>query len=198
MLIQLSQTRLSHLILQYVFPAPVLSRQRFFNFVPWLCRQDRIYCKVWRSTQITLSRKLLIGSKVLVVLAITLAPLCFARTEAAQPQKPAERAIEKPKVTLKSNQVKSSPTQVAHGQKLFERLTCAGCHPNGGNTLHPYRPLKGAGFLTRYKEDGQIEHLIRKGVPTAGMPAFSKAQLNDKDMTDLIAFIRSLTPDSKK
>src|SRR5688572_28581440 len=47
--------------------------------------------------------------------------------------------------------------QVARGKKLFERLTCAGCHPNGDNTLHPYRPLKGPGFLARYKEDGKIE-----------------------------------------
>lgn len=87
---------------------------------------------------------------------------------------------------------------VAHGKKLFERLTCAGCHPNGENSLHPYRPLKGPGFLARYKEDGKIEHLVRTGVPRAGMPSFGKAQVNDKDMKDLIAYIRSLTPVSKK
>lgn len=88
--------------------------------------------------------------------------------------------------------------QVAHGKKLFERLTCAGCHPNGDNTLHPYRPLKGPGFLARYKEDGKIELIIRAGVPRAGMPSFSKAQVGEKDMKDLIAYIRSLTPSSKK
>lgn len=91
-----------------------------------------------------------------------------------------------------------SLTQIAHGKKLFERLTCAGCHPSGGNTLHPYRPLKGPEFLSRYKEDGQIEKLIRAGVARAGMPAFSKTQVNDKDMKDLIAFIRSMTPSTNK
>jgi len=30
------------------------------------------------------------------------------------------------------------------------------------------------------------------------MPPFNKAQLSDKDMKDLVAFIRSLTPNSKK
>jgi len=91
-----------------------------------------------------------------------------------------------------------SPNQVARGKKLFERLTCAGCHPNGENTLHPYRPLKGSGFLSRYKEDKQIELLIRTGVARAGMPAFSKIQISDNDMKDLISFVRSLTPKTKK
>ena len=87
---------------------------------------------------------------------------------------------------------------VAHGKKLFEKLTCAGCHPNGENSLHPYRPLKGPGFMARYKEDGKIDQLIRSGVPRAGMPSFGKAQVSDKDMKDLIAYIRSLTSISKK
>ncbi|MCC7529123.1 MAG: cytochrome c [Candidatus Melainabacteria bacterium] len=90
------------------------------------------------------------------------------------------------------------PNSVTHGKKLFERLTCAGCHPDGLNTLHPYRPIKGPGFLVRFKEDGKIERLIRTGVPRAGMPSFSKAQLGEEDMKDLIAYIRSLTPISKK
>ena len=89
-------------------------------------------------------------------------------------------------------------SSVAHGKKLFEQLTCAGCHPNGSNTLHPYRPIKGPGFLARFKEDQKIERLIMVGVQRAGMPSFSKAQLGEKDMKDLISYIRSLTPISKK
>jgi mono/diheme cytochrome c family protein len=93
---------------------------------------------------------------------------------------------------------KSVADKIANGKKLFDKLTCSGCHPNGENSLHPYRPLKGPGFLARYKEDGQIEGLIRTGVLKAGMPSFSKARLNDKDMKDLIAYIRSLTPTTLK
>lgn len=104
----------------------------------------------------------------------------------------------KPKVAPSVKKVSvSANNQVASGRKLFEKLTCAGCHPSGGNTLHPYRPLKGPGFLARYKEDRQIDHLIRTGVARAGMPAFNKSQLSDKDMKDLIVFIRSLTPTKK-
>ena len=93
---------------------------------------------------------------------------------------------------------KVNPEKIANGKKLFERLTCSGCHPNGENSLHPYRPLKGPGFLERYKEDGQIEHLIRTGVLKAGMPSFSKLRLSDAEMKDLIAYIRSLTAPSAK
>lgn len=104
-----------------------------------------------------------------------------------------------PKETPSPKKVQAiSNTGVAHGKILFEKLTCAGCHPNGENSLHPYRPLKGPGFLSRYKDDNQIERLIRTGVARAGMPSFGKAQVNDKDMKDLIAYIRSLTPASKK
>lgn len=93
---------------------------------------------------------------------------------------------------------KVTPEKIANGKQLFERLTCAGCHPNGENSLHPYRPLKGPGFLDRYKEDRQIEHLIRTGVLKAGMPSFSKLRLSDSEMKDLVAYIRSLTPPTAK
>lgn len=98
----------------------------------------------------------------------------------------------------KPKSAKPSPDKIARGKFLFNKLTCSGCHPNGENSLHPYRPLKGPGFLARYKEDGQIEQLIRTGVLKAGMPSFSKARVDDNDMTDLIAYIRSLTPASAK
>lgn len=98
----------------------------------------------------------------------------------------------------KPKSAQPSPDKIARGKFLFDKLTCSGCHPNGENSLHPYRPLKGPGFLARYKEDGQIEQLIRTGVLKAGMPSFSKARVDDNDMTDLIAYIRSLTPVSAK
>jgi mono/diheme cytochrome c family protein len=93
---------------------------------------------------------------------------------------------------------KVSSGDASKGKILFEKMTCAGCHPAGGNVLHPYRPLKGPQFLARYKEDKQIEALIRTGVPRAGMPSFSKAQLNDAQVKDLISYVRTFTPDAKK
>lgn len=106
-------------------------------------------------------------------------------------------------VTQSTKMAPKVPTKVSaiateKGRVLFEKLTCAGCHPAGGNALHPYRPLKGPQFAARYKDDKQIQALIRAGVPRAGMPSFSKAQLNDSQMQDLITYIRSFTPDAKK
>ncbi len=134
---------------------------------------------------------LFLTQKALAILPFALAlstVVCAAKPVTVQP---------KNVPTQKKVQVESF-TRIAHGRKLFERRTCAVCHPNGENTLHPYRPLKGPEFLARYKEDTQIEQLIRTGVPRAGMPSFSKAQLSDKDMKDLIAYIRSFTSSSKK
>lgn len=83
---------------------------------------------------------------------------------------------------------------IARGSAIFERATCAGCHPAGGNSLHPSRPLKGKAFRARYKDDSSIEHVIRQGVPNTGMPGFGKDQINDRDMRDLLAYLKSLTP----
>ena len=127
-----------------------------------------------------------------MVVSLFLVPVSAEKTVTVKAKTDSVKTASSQKVSV------GSLTQIAHGKKLFERLTCVGCHPSGGNTLHPYRPLKGPGFLARYKEDGQIEKLIRTGVARAGMPAFSKTQVNDKEMKDLIAFIRSMTPSTKK
>lgn len=90
------------------------------------------------------------------------------------------------------------PKQIKNGARIFERATCSGCHPGGGNSLHPNRPLKGAGFMARYKTDTAIEKVIRSGISNTGMPSFGKAQINDKEMKDLIVFIRSLSSKATK
>ncbi|MBX9669995.1 MAG: cytochrome c [Candidatus Obscuribacterales bacterium] len=80
------------------------------------------------------------------------------------------------------------------GQNIFETLTCVDCHKGGGNSVHPSRPLKGESFLKRYPKDSKIEKLIRSGVAGASMPSFGTDVINEGDMKDLIAYIRSLTP----
>lgn len=91
-----------------------------------------------------------------------------------------------------------SKEAIARGKKVFERATCAGCHPNGGNSLHPSRPLKGPLFLSRYKDDAEIVKVVRKGVPNTGMPSFDTSQINDSDMLDLVAYIKSLSASAVK
>jgi mono/diheme cytochrome c family protein len=90
----------------------------------------------------------------------------------------------------------SSSGDAKKGQEIFESLTCVECHKGGGNSVHPSRPLKGESFLKRYPNDDKIEKTIRKGVPGASMPGFGKDIINDEQMKDLIAYLRSLTPAS--
>jgi mono/diheme cytochrome c family protein len=88
--------------------------------------------------------------------------------------------------------------QLALGKKVFERASCEGCHQNGNNVLHPNRPIKGAKFAARYKDDSVLEQVIRHGCPSAGMPPSGKHVINDKEMKALIAYIRSFTPKNAK
>jgi mono/diheme cytochrome c family protein len=88
--------------------------------------------------------------------------------------------------------------QLALGKRVFQRASCEGCHQDGNNTLHPDRPIKGAKFATRYKDDSVLEQVIRHGFPSAGMPPSGKHVINDKEMKALIAYIRSFTPKNAK
>jgi mono/diheme cytochrome c family protein len=87
------------------------------------------------------------------------------------------------------------------GQKggvVFEKMQCFTCHPGGGNLINPSRPLKGKAFNKKFPEDGRITDIIRNGNPGTAMPAYSTDRLSDPDLNDLIAYIRSLTPATKK
>ena len=59
--------------------------------------------------------------------------------------------------------------------------------------MHPSKVLKGEKFASRYKKDCDIVKVIRSSVPDTGMPSFSKQQLSDAEVKDIIAYIRSLT-----
>lgn len=83
---------------------------------------------------------------------------------------------------------------VARGKVLFEKATCAGCHPGGNNMLFPTRPIKGPEFQAKYKTDQQLADTIRVGFRESGMPSFPKEKISDKDLKDLISYVRSLTP----
>ena len=93
-----------------------------------------------------------------------------------------------------SSQAAPSQDDLVAGKKLFERSSCAGCHPGGTNLLHPNQPLKGKGFQAKYKDDASIAKVVRSGVANSGMPAFSQARLSDPDLKQIIAYVRSLTP----
>jgi len=83
-----------------------------------------------------------------------------------------------------------------HGAKVFQEASCAVCHPGGGNTTNPKKPIKGDKFVNEYKDDSKIEKVVRHGL--GSMPAFNPKMISDSDLKDLIAYIRSLTPKKGK
>lgn len=100
---------------------------------------------------------------------------------------------ESPK-SVKPDAVKTKAGSSEAGLQIFERSNCAMCHPGGNNTMDPGHPIKGQEFASRYADDALLESTIRKGFPNVGMPAFSKKQIDDQEMKDLIAYVRTLTP----
>jgi mono/diheme cytochrome c family protein len=84
------------------------------------------------------------------------------------------------------------------GQQIFQKNTCAMCHPGGENTMEPAHPIKGKAFQAKYSSDKVLEATIRQGFQREGMPSFSKSAINDSDMADLIAYVRSLSKATSK
>lgn len=81
-----------------------------------------------------------------------------------------------------------------NGAKVFEKAQCIGCHVNGGNILMRDKPIKGEQFLKEFPSDAMIAKLVRQGRPGSPMPVFKPSELSDKDLNDVIAYIRTLTP----
>lgn len=82
----------------------------------------------------------------------------------------------------------------SEGAKQFEKHQCSGCHRAGGNSVEPSKPLKGEAFAKKYATDAQIVAVIRKGVPGTAMPANTPDMLPERELNDIVAYIRSLTP----
>ncbi|HEX2912911.1 MAG TPA: cytochrome b N-terminal domain-containing protein [Chloroflexia bacterium] len=73
----------------------------------------------------------------------------------------------------------------AAGLKVFQSNGCAACHPNGGRAAGVGPKLAGT-----TRDDAYITGNIRNG--RGQMPAFSADQVSDQDITNVIAYIRSL------
>jgi mono/diheme cytochrome c family protein len=86
-----------------------------------------------------------------------------------------------------------APTAEQRGERIFKKAYCIGCHAGGGNALMPDKPIKGKPFSDRYVQDSVLEQTIRKGFPDSGMPEFGKDQISERQMKDLILYIRSFS-----
>jgi len=76
----------------------------------------------------------------------------------------------------------------SEGQVLFEQMNCSGCHANGGGGMGP--ALMDDQWIYGSTPD-QIYATIAEGRPN-GMPTW-KYRLNDKQIWELVAYVRSLS-----
>jgi ubiquinol-cytochrome c reductase cytochrome b subunit len=74
---------------------------------------------------------------------------------------------------------------VAAGLKAFTASGCVACHPSNGKVAGV-----GPKLLGTTRDDAYIRNNIRNGLNA--MPAFTTDQVSDQQITDLIAYIRSL------
>lgn len=82
----------------------------------------------------------------------------------------------------------AGPGDAARGEALY-LSKCAGCHAPQAN----FGPLLNtADFQTRYADDADLAFVIRSG--REPMPAFTVERLDDQELADIIAYLRSLSP----
>jgi mono/diheme cytochrome c family protein len=84
--------------------------------------------------------------------------------------------------------------KIANGAIVFHQMQCFTCHANGENLIDPSKPIKGSDFRKKYPADAQLAELIRKGRPGTAMPAYDQQRMTDEQLSALIAYVRSLTP----
>ena len=101
------------------------------------------------------------------------------------------------------NPVSSTPESVSNGAALFAKQ-CASCHgagAKGDGAMAAKLKSKPSDLTdaewTHGPTDGEIFTLIRDGAKNAGMKAFRGA-LSDRQMWDLVNYIRSLGPASAR
>jgi mono/diheme cytochrome c family protein len=140
---------------------------------------------------------------------IAMSYLCLSATaknsdlKNSKPQSPAaKQKIDAPTATSGAKATNSAtakkpsiiaPTAEQRGERIFKKAYCIGCHAGGGNALMPDKPIKGKAFSDRYVQDSLLEQTIRKGFPASGMPEFGKDQISERQMKDLILYIRSFS-----
>ena len=74
-------------------------------------------------------------------------------------------------------------------QALFDGQ-CSGCHGGSDGTLGRAPNLFDAKWLGTVS-DGDIEKMVRNGIPNSEMSGFTAAQLNDQQIFELTAFLRT-------
>jgi cytochrome c6 len=82
-----------------------------------------------------------------------------------------------------------SPRSGMSGDEIFAQH-CAGCHPEGGNTVNPRRTLHKKDLeADNIKTPGDIVSRMRN--PGVGMPRFERNVITDRDAEKIAQYILS-------
>jgi cytochrome c553 len=89
------------------------------------------------------------------------------------------------------------PGQSSQGSSLPEaqifNANCGSCHPNGGNTIMPNLPLKGAPQLADYNTFlSYIRHPTMPNGSPGPMPAFPPERISDEQARNLYQYLKSM------
>lgn len=91
-------------------------------------------------------------------------------------------------LTSAKNDSRQAEQPLALGKQVFENR-CAGCHGLDGRGGERAADIA-TRVATQRQSDEAIAHIIRAGIPSAGMPAF--AMLDDSSLKALVAYLRFL------
>ncbi len=154
------------------------------------------------------------GKRSLIIWLCCLIGSCFAmgcHQISAAPKKTDHQAVQKADEKASRVPVKDLPvaptkstsrsttgdttgdTSIKASKMVFVKASCWGCHPHGENSMNADKPLKGPGFVKKYKSDTELAAIIRRGNVKMGMPPFPPEKLTDSDLKEVIVFVRSLS-----
>jgi len=86
------------------------------------------------------------------------------------------------------------PSEQPNAEQVYQ-ANCAGCHPQGGNSIAPELPVKGSKFL---KSSSDFSAFLRKPLKSDGstgaMPAYPPETLSDSQVDELYKYIMKTFP----
>jgi high-affinity iron transporter len=135
-----------------------------------------------------------------LVVSITACLTVALAARGRQTQHPPEGAAHHhPKAAALKNAVPTSAASIAAGQALYQ-TQCTGCHGDTGKgdgamgeELNPRPSNLTDADWTHGSTDGEIFTVIRDGVKSTGMKAYSR-KLTTHQLWDVVNYIRSIGP----
>ena len=100
-----------------------------------------------------------------------------------------DRAAARSEPRASKNTLEGNPLAVSNGKAMF-RTRCAGCH---GPDAHGYLGPDLTGFWAAGGTDDRMFDIVRRGVPGTEMTAADPLRVLDKDIWQVLAYVRTLS-----